>query len=231
MSSRQRLALARLIDEQKTECEIAPPWETMRLGDALSGFFTTIRDVLLQPHQTFRRMPISGHVGRATSFLASILIIWSIFVPIGYLFLASSVEYLDTLSWPGFRPEPQRTWVASLQILAGCSVLALAYLAFNFLMTTLHHGVLKMLGGGNRGFSATYKVICYAHAAGIFNVVWFCGGGILVIPFYFVSSIVGLRKVHGVETWKAVASMIIPIVLLGTLFGGCVVALWIFKHY
>ena len=112
------------------------------------------------------------------------------------------------------RPEPERTWAASLQILTGCSLFALAYLPFNFLMTALHHGVLKMLGGGNRGFSATYKVICYAHAAGILNVVWFCGGGILVIPFYFVSSIVGLRKVHGVESWKAVASVIVPFALL-----------------
>lgn len=195
-SSRQRSGLEGSVERLMTECEIAPPWETMRLRNSPSDFFKTIRDVLLQPHLTFPRMPSSGHIGRATGFLASILATWSFFVPIGYLFLAWTILCLDAISSPGFRPEPERTWAASLQILTGCSLFALAYLPFNFLMTALHHGVLKMLGGGNRGFSATYKVICYAHAAGIFNVVWSCGWGILVIPFYFVSSIVGLRKVR-----------------------------------
>jgi hypothetical protein len=229
-SSGQELGLVGLIEGPLANCEICPPWETTRVRGAPVDFFKTIRDVLLEPHLTFARMPTRGHAARATGFLGLILAIWAIFMAVGYLFLAWTIVAIDAISSPGFRPEPGRTWVTSLQILAGCSVFAAAYLVLNLFMASVHHGVLKILGGGNRGFLATYKVICYAHAAGIFNVVWFCGGGLLVIPFYFASGIIGLRRVHGAESWKAVASMIVPFVFLGAFLGISVITLWILER-
>jgi hypothetical protein len=110
-------------------------------------------------------------------------------------------------------------WILFI-LIPGAFVLGVAiWLGFNFLMAGIHHLILMLLGGANKGYDATYKVVCYSYSANVFNLIPFCGA-FAVIPFFFVASIIGLAKVHGIEGWKASVAMLAPYVLCCLTLGG-----------
>jgi len=93
------------------------------------------------------------------------------------------------------------------------------YVVSAFISSGITHLCLKLLGGANRPFETTFRVICYAQAsATVFNLLPLCGGLIGVIWGAY-SIIIGLREAHGTSGWKATLAITLPgLLCCGILF-------------
>jgi len=202
--------------------DVAPAWERRPGVKLIPAFFMTIRDVLFEPHLTFPRMPVDGRLLPPTMFLLLLqftvgLVSYAIGISLELVQLPyysqafSRSEELRNLNFP--------IWIFFI-LIPGAFILWVAiWLGFNFLIAGVHHLVLMMLGGAKKGYDATYKVVCYSYSAQVFNLIPICGG-FAVLPFFFVSSIIGLSKVHGIEGWKASVAMLAPYVLCCLMVAG-----------
>ena len=103
-----------------------------------------------------------------------------------------------------------------------------------FVATGILHVVLLLLGGAQRGFEATFRVVAFAQATSVVLLVPFCGqvvggaSGLWTLVLY----ILGLAEAHQIGHGKAAAAALLPLVLccccaalLGFLFAGTLAGL------
>jgi hypothetical protein len=183
---------------------IAPAWERRPEVKLFPAFFTTIREVLFEPGPTFARLPIKGQLMRPTTFYLMLLVIQ---YALAYLFYAIYIPFM------GATNDLQRLGVsvgmAEIILPFGLLFLAAMAIGFNFVAAGIFHLILMMLGGANKSYEGTYKVLCYSNCAHLLAFVP-CVGSIAALVFFYIASIIGLQKVHGTETWKAAVAMILP---------------------
>jgi hypothetical protein len=183
---------------------VAPAWERRPEVKLFPAFFITIREVLFEPGPTFSRLPITGQLKRPTTFYLMLLVIQ---YALAYLFYAVYIPFASASS------ELQRSGISVglAEIILPFALLLFAVIAIglNFAAAGIFHLVLMMLGGANKSYEATYKVLCYSNCAHLFAFVP-CVGSIAALVFFYIASIIGLQKVHGTESWKAAVAMILP---------------------
>ena len=199
-----------------TRPDVAPAWERRPGVKLLPAFFMTIRDVLFEPHLTFPRMPVDGRLMKPTTFFAMaqlVVVLISSLISIPVL-MVQLPYYSQTLS----RSEELRNfnvpvWVLFILVPGVLILDAVILLAFNFLMAGVHHLVLMLLGGANKGYDATYKVVSYCSVAQVFWVIPYCGFYLIAPTFFCIANIIGLSKVHGIEGWKSSVAILAPYVI------------------
>jgi hypothetical protein len=152
-----------------------PAWEDEEVP-LLAGLWRTIWQVLLHPVRTFQA-PMRTGMGPAFSFG---LILGT---------LASAAQGF----WSHLEGESQGLWIIFLApLLAGLSL---------FVNAGLLHLFLRLVGGARAGFAATFRVLAYANAGGIFYLVPSLGvavGGL----WSLVVTVAGLAASHGVSRWR-----------------------------
>jgi hypothetical protein len=87
-----------------------------------------------------------------------------------------------------------------------------------FFEAAILHLCLMLFGGNKLGFEATFRVAAYGQAAAILALIPFCGTP-LGILWSLLVTIIGLYSIHDTEPWKAVAAVVLPMVLCLTLVG------------
>jgi hypothetical protein len=183
---------------------IAPAWERRPEVKLFPAFFITLREVLFEPGATFSRLPLNGQLMRPTTFFLALLVVQG---ALGYLFYAIYLPFVLSSS------QAQNTGISigvAEVVLPFVILLGIALnIGLNFVVAGIYHLILSMLGGATKGYEATYKVLCYANSSLLFGFVP-CVGIFAAIAFYYISSIIGLQKTHGSETWKPVVAMILP---------------------
>jgi hypothetical protein len=97
----------------------------------------------------------------------------------------------------------------------------------SFLNAGLWHLSLMLLGGARKPFEATYRVYCYVAGSCALVSLVPCCGGIASLVWTIVSGSIGLGKVHEISTGKAVAAILLPLVLC---CGMCGIGLYFFIH-
>jgi hypothetical protein len=96
-----------------------------------------------------------------------------------------------------------------------------------FLASGIIHLCLMLVGGANRSFETTFRVVCFTSgSAGLFSMVPFCGG-IIAAVYQIVLECIGLSRAHQTTTGKALLAIFLPlivccglVVLLVVLAGG-----------
>jgi hypothetical protein len=89
------------------------------------------------------------------------------------------------------------------------------------------HLCLMLVGGANRSFETTFRVVCFSSgAANLFSMIPMCGG-IIAAVYNIVLECIGLTRAHQTTTGKAVLAIFLPliiccgvVVLLGIVLGG-----------
>jgi hypothetical protein len=81
-----------------------------------------------------------------------------------------------------------------------------------FIGAGILHVMLMILGGANRDFEATFRVVCYAHAINVINLVPFCGSLVAVLAWIVIATI-GLAAVHRTSTGQALSAVLLPLLL------------------
>jgi hypothetical protein len=81
-----------------------------------------------------------------------------------------------------------------------------------FIWSAIVHLMLTLLGGANRGFGATLRVMCYSQTTQLATVLPGIGG-LIGIVWRLILEGVGLAEAHKTEGWKAALAIVLPLVL------------------
>jgi hypothetical protein len=190
------------------------PWESRdRLG-FFGALVETTRQVLAQPKTFFREMPPAGGIG--APLLYAVVIGWVGVVAAGlYSALFQSIVGSSLASF-GERPEFAevlrfaQSWAGFLVQVVFAPV---GIVIGVFVAAGVFHLMLLILGGAQRSFEATFRVVSYSQAPAVLMLVPFCGS-FLAWVWYLVLYVIGLAEVQRIGHGKAAAAVLLPFLLL-----------------
>jgi len=179
------------------------PWEES--GDLVG----TLRAILRDPVGFYRGADPEGPVSRPLLFGVMVGTVGSVFT-----ILWQALAALLGLTATDVEP------VATLLRAAGaCLVSPIGMTVALLAGAGLTHLALLVIGGARRGYGATLRVTAYAQAPHVLSVVPVCGaivGGV----WSLVLTVIGLREVHETTTGRAIAAVVLPVVVCVCLAAG-----------
>lgn len=202
---------------QETPSEPMPKslsaWEAGWRVSFLHSFIETSKLVLFHPVLFFRGLEISPRFMPVVTFSV-------IAQTVGYLFsMAYQIGFsllqpaLFGALFQKIRTEDILGGFFTPIVLGGFLLLMPLFALVGIIFSTaLYHFVLWILRGANNRIEGTLNAVCYASAAQLFLIVPLFGGMAAGI-WQMVVVIIGLREIHGIPTWKAVLSVLLPILV------------------
>jgi hypothetical protein len=191
-----------------------PPWERRAEIGFAAALVETTQQVLLRPTEFFSRMPVTGGIGGPLLY-ALILGYLGLVAATLYSLVFSSVMGSSFRSFGGGYADLERFQDlmeggvgATVQLVTG----PLWIVVGAFVGAGILHVLLLVLGGANRDFEATFRVVCYAHAINIINLVPFCGFVFTLVAWIVIATI-GLKEVHRTSTAQALGAVLLPLLL------------------
>ena len=173
------------------------PWEERDRIGFFGALFATIKEVLFSPGDFFSRMPITGGLSSPLLFM---VIIGTV---VGWVGLAFQLLFRGLQFAGGSSKE------AALVM----GFMALFILAGAFISSGILHVCLMIIGGANRGFEATFRVVCYANAAQVWALIPVCGGLIATV-WVLVCEVIGFTRAQNITTGKAVLAVFLPLIAI-----------------
>jgi hypothetical protein len=195
------------------------PWEHRQERGFVNAFIETLQMVLTKPDPAFRMMKtegsladpilyalIGGCIGGIVSFLFSL----------GFQSMGMFVERRNTLAMMAGMGAGSIFFLILLPVMI---VLVL------FIGSAIIHLCLMLVGGANKSFETTLRVLGFVQGAtGPLQMIPVCGGFIAAI-WALVLNCIGLARAHETDTGRAVLAVFLPmIVCCGTIF---VIALFV----
>lgn len=206
---------------------IGPAWEQRATLGFLKSIWETITGVLTRPSETFSTMKREGGLGSPLLFLLLTAgVAAAISQVYGLLFQGVAAGMMGSLGAgqggastnPALRMNAafgMSTAMQSVMIVIMPIILILG----TFLYAGTVHLTLKLFGGANHRFESTMRAVCYTTgAAGVFNIIPFCGA-YMVLIWGLVALCIGLGKVHDTTTDKGVGAAIVATVACCGLYG------------
>lgn len=190
--------------------EDGPAWERRKELGLFKALTQTWKEVLFNPSASFARMKTSGGFTAPFLFNLTMAIIWAFFTTIYRLlftgmFAAVGSTHNDSSYLMGISAGTSTFAITAIVVLAIPLIVG-----FTFVTAGITHFCLALFRGTSKSYEATYRVICYSYSAWIFSILP-CAGGILAGIWALVSTIIGLSKVHGTESWRAAVGILLPV--------------------
>jgi hypothetical protein len=196
------------------------PWEDpgKSFFDAL---FETVKLLATSPGEAYRRMPITGGIGRPLFYAIAVgwvsiavAVFWNVLLQGLWLPFMKSVEDLAGM---GALYGLTIGWGLLMVVLAPLFVVIGVFIAAAIL-----HLMLLIVGGASSGFEATVRVVCYTQTAQLAGIIPFCGG-IIALIWTVVLYVLGFSTAHRTTQGKALVAVFLPVVLCCVL--GVIIAL------
>jgi hypothetical protein len=211
------------------------PWDSRTRIGFLTALVETTRQVLTGPTEFFRAMPVTGGIGSPLFY--GVILAWfgaaaaSLYSALFHSIVgAGLVEALMRLVDPSAVPASSpfagvmEGWGGFLlQLVFGGVFAAIGIVIYSGIL----HLALLLLGGAQRGFEASLRVVSFSQAVSIVFLVPFCGQ--LAGPFWaLVLYVIGVAQAHRIGYGKAIAAVLLPLLvvccccgaLLGLIFLG-----------
>lgn len=182
-----------------------PAWEERESIGFFPAIARTVSSVLMRPSLTFASMKQTGGI---TNPLLYFVLLSSAMFAVSALYQMAATSMNPEVFAKGL---PHASKSAFSVALVGSILISPAlYVLSAFISSGITHLCLKMLGGANRPFETTFRVICYAQASAmVFNLLPLCGGLIAVIWGAY-TIIMGLKESQGISGWKATLAITLP---------------------
>lgn len=185
------------------------PWEDRENTGFLGGLFSTLKDCLFNPSESFRRMPVAGGLTDPLLYALIVGMVGMTFLYLWQILLKGAAQSYLPL---GMAPPsvPQVFQGIGTEFL---TVLAPFFIIIGLFITSgLLHLFLLLIRGARAGFEATFRVVSYSYSANIFFIVPICGSFIACI-WALVITIIGLREMHEISGGKAAFAVFFPVFL------------------
>ena len=182
------------------------PWEHRNEVGLFKAFLHTVSLLITRPGEAFSRMRpegglmdplLFGLIGGCISQVVSLL----------FQLLLESIP-----GYPGdnatFHLFGLNQWVLLLIFSALTPVLVLLGL---FIGAGILHLCLMIVGGANRPFETTLRVVCFTGgSANLFSMIPVCGW-LIGLVYGFVLETIGLSRAHQTTTGKALMAVLLPV--------------------
>ena len=183
------------------------PWEHRQERGLVSAFIETLGMVLTKPDQAFRTMRTEGGIGEPLIY-ALIGACAGGIVSILFSLLFQSMGFLAG----------QRNGYAALATMGigtiGIIILLPVFAVIGlFIGTAIIHICLMIVGGANKSFETTFRVLAFAQGStGPLQMIPLCGGMIAGI-WALVANCIGLARAHETTTGRAVIAVFLPLIV------------------
>lgn len=199
-----------------TSAEAAPPetglpWEHRREIGFFKAFFDTASVLLTKPSEAFVLMKREGGL---TDPLLFALIGGSAGTIVSTLFQIG----LASISGVGGGSNNVVAMFGWGMVIGFLLLTPLLLAAGMFVGSGLLHLCLMLLGGANKSFETTFRVVCFSSgAAYLFSIIPFCGG--YITPIYnIVLECIGISRAHETTVGKAVLAVLLPLIVCCGIF-------------
>ena len=196
------------------------PWEHRQERGFFSAFIETLVTVLTKPSTAFSIMRTEGGLGEP--LLYAIIggglgvIVWFIFS-----LVLNSLGLLNPRE-TGFGPMFGMS-VSFVVLVWRLIAVAIAPFIFGGLV----HLSLILVGGANKPFETTFRVISFSQGSTAPLQLVPCCGGLVALVWCLVANCIGVARAHGIDTGRATLAVLLPVIVCcggGTLllfvFGG-----------
>lgn len=190
-----------LVGTQGTE----PAWEDRERIGIFPAITRTVSAVLMRPSPTFAAMKQTG--GLANPLLYFVLLSSSMFA-VSVLYQIAATSLNPEIFAKGL-PHTSKT-AFSVALFGSVLISPALYVVSAFISSGITHLSLKALGGANRPFETTFRVICYAQASAmVFNLLPMFGG-LLGVIWGAYCVIIGLKETNAITGLKATLAITLP---------------------
>jgi hypothetical protein len=193
-------------EDVSAEKRHATPWERRLELGLWRGIKQTLKSVVFSPTNMFCAMPVRGGwreplafgllVGSISSMLDSF---WKFMISTSGL-----INPLGSLSTSLSSP------VIFLSLIFLSPLLVILDL---FISSLLIHLLLLLVGGAKNGSEATFRVVAYSEATGVWSIIPFIGG-LIGWVWKTIVLIIGLKEAHEISYSRIVVAFSIPLALL-----------------
>jgi hypothetical protein len=173
------------------------------LSDPVGSFLRVVRRVALEPTAFFGEIPRRGNLLRPLVFALICILISTVLG--GLLRLAGTT---DAAAGGGFRFEEGAQSVGGFLASVVLSPIGGTIVLF-VLAAVVHLLVMLLVGAGNHGFEATFRVVAYAAVVNLVNWIPVIGGLLGLYGLYL--GVVGIREMHATTTGRAALVVLLPI--------------------
>jgi hypothetical protein len=183
------------------------PWEHRQERGFVNAFIETLAMVLTKPDLAFRTMKTEGGLAEPLIYA----LIGGCVGGIVSLLLSLGLQSMGVFAG-------QRDSFAALAGL-GIGSFALIILVPLFIVIALFIGAaivhlcLMIVGGANKSFEATFRVLAFSHGStGPLQIIPVCGGLISAV-WALVVNCIGLARAHETTTGRAVLAVFLPLLV------------------
>ena len=97
-----------------------------------------------------------------------------------------------------------------------------------FILAGLVHLSLMLVGGANKTFEATFRVISFSQGSTAPLQLVPCCGGLVALVWFLVASCIGVARTHEIDTGRATLAVLLPIIVC---CGGGILLLFMFGGF
>jgi hypothetical protein len=196
---------------------VGPPWE--QPGPWFRRFAETAQAALLQPAEFFSTMRVRGGLGPPIGYGIIGTVTGGVF--------AAFYQLLFSTYGAGLQGTEAAREQAAIGLLStGCLTVMLPVFTVVslFVSAAITHVALLLLDGARRGFEATMRVAAYGSGStALLNLVPICGGVVGGI-WSIVITVIGISRAHEISTGKALAAVLLPMLVCCLLVASAMVA-------
>ncbi len=170
------------------------PWERQDIYGFFPGLFLTLKKILFRPMEFFASLPMGRPKGKAlvfnlliSEFLLVIDFMWSLFGLRARFGASGQSDFTGAFSAsPG------------LGLLLALLLVPLILAVGVYLDAWLTHLLLLLFRSAKKGFSETFRVMCYSAAPTVLSAVPVAGQILspVILIWYMTLQAIGLKKVH-----------------------------------
>jgi hypothetical protein len=197
------------------------PWEHRQERGFFGAFVETLVMVLTKPATAFAVMRTEGGLGEPLLYAivgGSVgVIVWFIFS-----LAFNSIGFLNPRE-TGFGAMVGTS--VSFAMLVGRLV---AVAVVPFILAGLIHLSLMLVGGANKTFEATFRVISFSQGSTAPLQLVPCCGGLVALVWFLVASCIGVARTHEIDTGRAALAVLLPIIVC---CGGGILLLFMFGGF
>ena len=182
------------------------PWENRSRLGLWQGVFQTFKAVLFSPETLFRTLTFRGGIREPLAFGLLIGSLGSMFWLFwGGVILSGRLPSLD-------QPVFGRFTMFLIFLIVIVAVPFYVTLRM-FISSGVLHLLLLIVRGGENGYEATFRVVCYSQATRAWGLIPFVGGWIGWI-WQLIVQIIGLREMHETSHLRVIIALLIPVAVI-----------------
>jgi hypothetical protein len=183
------------------------PWENREQLGLVKAWFDTVSLLITKPSDAFTIMRPEGGMGGP-------LLFGMIGGCAGGIVSLLFQGLLQSIPGVGNSEALNAFGVGAWTLIVIYAVLMPVLVAFGlFVGSAVLHLCLMMVGGANRSFETTFRVVCFTcGAANLFSMVPICGGLIAAV-YQIVLECIGLSRAHQTTTGKAIMAILLPLIV------------------